>query len=80
MAAEINEITESYYLVPVDLAERLEHILTDLHGAVQELHRQGKLIDKHDALLEEFRPLLDQFRSPAATYLTRRAQKRNGNG
>ena len=72
MAAEIAEITESYYLLPIDLAERLDHILTDLHDACQELHRQGKLIDKHDALLEEFRPLLEQFRHPLAAKLTRR--------
>lgn len=56
----------------------LEHILTDLHDALAELHRQGKIQARHDALLEEFRPLLDTYRSPVASYLTARRKARNG--
>lgn len=61
----------------------LAHILTDLHDALAELHRQGKIQARHDALLEQFRPLIDQYRAPAATYLAARAaakaeRRRNG--
>jgi hypothetical protein len=70
MAAEIHEITESNQTL-------LEHILTDLHAAMAMLAAQGKLLDKHDALLEEFRPLIDQYRHPAATYLTSRFRRTN---
>jgi len=56
----------------------LEHILTDLHTALQALTRLGKIQERHDALLEEFRPLLDQFRHPAASMLTRRARRNSG--
>jgi hypothetical protein len=73
MAAEIGEITESNQLL-------LEHILTDLHDALKKLTAMGVIQARHDALLAEFRPLLDQWRSPAASYMTRRAQRKNGNG
>ena len=72
ITGDASEITESN-------RELLEHILTDLHDALRELTRQGKLQAKHDALLEEFRPLLDQFRSPAVTFLNgRRNRRANG--
>jgi hypothetical protein len=73
MAAEISEITDSNRVV-------LELILTDLRSALEKLTAMGLVQARHDALLEEFRPLLDQWRSPAASYLTRRAQRKNGNG
>jgi hypothetical protein len=72
MAAEIGEITDSNQLL-------LEHILTDLHEALKKLRDIGLVQARHDALLAEFRPLLDQWRSPAASYMTRRAQRKNGN-
>jgi hypothetical protein len=68
MAAEITEITESNQAL-------LEHILTDLHTAMATLTAMGRLLDKHDALLEEFRPLIDQYRSPAASYLNSRFRR-----
>jgi hypothetical protein len=71
MAAEITEITESDRGL-------LEHILTDLHAVLEKLSALGVVQARHDALLAEFRPLLDQFRSPAAAYLTRRAGRRTG--
>jgi|HubBroStandDraft_1064217.scaffolds.fasta_scaffold1031187_1 hypothetical protein len=74
MAAEISEITDSNQ---PDILGVLEHVLTDLHDVARELHRQGRLTDEHHALLTEFRPLLDQFRTPAATMLaSRRARKK----
>jgi hypothetical protein len=73
MAAEIHEITESNQ----DVAAMLEHILTDLHAALQMLTAQGKLVSKHDDMLEEFRPLLNQFRTPAASMLAGRRMRRN---
>jgi hypothetical protein len=74
MAAETPEITDSNNRV------LLEHILTDLHDVVEKLTAMGVIQARHDALLAEFRPLLDQWRSPAATYMARRAQRKNGNG
>ena len=70
MAAEISEITQSNQTA-------LEHILTDMHEALRLLRDQGRLLARHDAVLEEFRPLLDQFRSPLATAMNRRG-RRNG--
>jgi len=77
MAAEISEITDSNH---EDLRGYLDHILTDLHAVLKELDRQGSLTDKHDRLLEEFRPLLNQFRSPAAAGLALRRARRISNG
>jgi hypothetical protein len=71
MAAEIHEITESNQDVPA----WAEHILTDLHAALVLLTAQGKLVSKHDDMLEEFRPLLNQFKTPAASMLARRKLK-----
>ena len=74
MAVEYPEITESNRAV-------LDHILIDLHDALKMLTEQGKLQAKHDALLEEFRPLLEQFRNPTVmTMLGTRRARRNGNG
>ena len=65
MAAQISEITESNQ----DVAGMVQHILTDLHELL-------KVQARHDALLEEFRPLLNQFRTPAASMMAgRRARK-----
>ena len=77
MAAEISEITPSNQDA---VAGYLEHILTDLHSALKLLTEQGTLLARHDALLAEFRPLLDQFRvRPAATMLAaRKARRMNG--
>jgi len=75
MAPEIIEITDSNH---DELKCYLDHLLTDLHLALKQLDRIGVLTEKHDALLEEFRPLLDQYRSPAAAYITRRTLRRNG--
>ncbi len=72
----IEKITPDTGPITESNRELLEHILTDLHDALRELHRQGKLQASHDKLLEEFRPLLDQFRSPAATYLSARRNRR----
>ena len=83
MAADIPEITDSNQeWVPSDraIAVLLDHIMTDLHDALKMLRDQGLLIEKHDRLLEEFRPLLDQFRSPAATYLNARRARRKTDG
>jgi hypothetical protein len=55
----------------------MAHIMTDLHTAMQMLTAQGKLLDKHDALLEEFRPLIDQYRHPAASVLAGRFRRTN---
>jgi hypothetical protein len=77
MTADYAEITESNR---TDILGYLEHIITDLHEALEKLEAIGKLTREHDALLTEFRPLLEQFRSPAAAYMTRRASRRNGNG
>jgi hypothetical protein len=72
MAAEIHEITESNQDVPA----WAEHILTDLHAALELLTAQGKLLSKHDDMLEEFRPMLDQFRTPGASMLVNRKLRR----
>lgn len=66
MAAEISEITDSNQ---PDILGQLDHILTDLHDACRMLRDQGLLLARHDALLEEYRPLLERFRSPLASRL-----------
>lgn len=59
----------------------LEHILTDLHEALKLLTAQGTLLAKHDAMLEEFRPMIDRFRSPLASRLPGNGRKgRHGPG
>jgi len=68
MAADISEITESNQNADV----MLSHILTDLHTALAMLAGQGKLLDRHDAMLTEYRPLLDRYAHPLAAKLTRR--------
>jgi hypothetical protein len=74
MAAETIEVTES----DEKLSAWQEHVLTDLHEALRLLTAQGRLTAKHDAMLEDFRPLLEQFRSrPAAAMLTARRARRN---
>jgi hypothetical protein len=76
MAAETTEITESNQDM---LTGYQQHVLADLHQALQLLRDQGQLIEKHDRLLEEFRPLLETFRHPAASLLAaRRARRTNG--
>jgi hypothetical protein len=78
MAADINEITDcnqpDILRVPDDLSEdpliaRLDHILCDLHDALKILAEQAKLTAKHDAMLEQYRPLLARFASPLASRL-----------
>jgi hypothetical protein len=69
MAAEITEITDSNQ---PDIASYLLHILTDLHDVADKLESQGRKVDAVHAALEEFRPLLNQFRTPAAAILARR--------
>ncbi len=76
MTTVIPKITPDTGPITESNRELLEHILTDLHDALRELHRQGRLQASHDRLLEEFRPLLDQFRSPVASYLTSRKARR----
>jgi hypothetical protein len=77
MAADISEITDSNHPVSEpDLPALAEHILCDLHEVLQILTAQGKIQARHDAMLQEFRPLLDQFRTPAASFMAgRRARK-----
>jgi hypothetical protein len=77
MAAETIEVTER----DEKLSAQLDHILTDLHDACKMLRDQGLLLARHDALLEEFRPLLDQFRArPLAAAMTARRARRNHDG
>jgi hypothetical protein len=71
MAAEITEITDSNQ----DTAVMLDHILTDLHSALEMLRDQGKLLANHDALLTQYRPLLERFAHPLAAGLTRRNRR-----
>jgi hypothetical protein len=71
VAAEISEITERNQ----DPAVMLDHILIDLHEALTLLRDQGKLLARHDALLQEYRPLLDRFAHPLAAGLTRRNRR-----
>lgn len=66
MAAEIDDIT-------VSNRELLDHVITDLHSVLEKL-------SVIDGLIAEFRPLIDQYRSPAAAWMTRRAARRNGDG
>ena len=47
----------------------LEHILTDLHDALALLTKLNVLTAKHDALLEQYRPMLARFASPLASRL-----------
>jgi len=75
MAADISEITERNRQ---DIESQLAHILTDLHDVIKTLQVQGLIQARHDALLEEFRPLLNQFRSPLASAMTSRKARRNG--
>jgi hypothetical protein len=73
MAAETIEVTDG----DEKLSAQLDHILTDLHQALRLLTAQGKILARHDALLEEFRPLLEQFRlRPAAAMMTARKLRR----
>ncbi len=59
----------------------LAHILADLHDALKLITEQGKIQARHDKLLEEFRPVIDQYRSPLASYLAaRRKLKEDANG
>jgi hypothetical protein len=74
MAADISEITESNQ---PGTEEMLAHILTDLHDALKMLTEQGRLLAKHDAMLERFRPLIDQYSSPVAAYTAARRARRN---
>ena len=65
MAVEYPEITQSN-------RELLEHILTDLHDVARK-------VDVLDKALEDFRPLLNQFRSPLAGGMAaRRARRTSG--
>ena len=73
MAAETIEVTDG----DEKLSAQLDHIITDLHEALRLLTAQGQLTAKHDALLEDFRPLLEQFRlRPAAAMMTARKLRR----
>ena len=56
----------------------LEHVITDLHNATRKLDAQGKQVAAIHAAFEEFRPLLEQFRSPLAASLAGRRARRNG--
>lgn len=38
-----------------------------------------RLVRKHDALLEQFRPLIDRYQTPAGAYMAARQARRNGN-
>jgi hypothetical protein len=76
MAADISDITESNHQ---DMFELIDHVLTDLHDACRMLRDQGQLLAKHDRLLEEFRPLLDTYRAPLASMISRK-NRRSGNG
>lgn len=58
----------------------MEHILCDLHEALRLLHEQGRVQARHDQLLAEFAPLLDQFRSPAAAFVAARRARKAGHG
>lgn len=74
MAAEISEITERNQPdIPGDLESRLDHLLLDLHEALKMLTDQGRLLAKHDEMLEEYRPLLAEasarLKSPLASML-----------
>jgi hypothetical protein len=75
MAADISDITESNQQ---DIHELIDHVLADLHDACKMLRDQGQLLAKHDRLLEEFRPLIDAYRAPLATMITRRSRRNNG--
>lgn len=85
MAAEISEITGSNHPVIAedidgDILNAVQHILIDLHDALRMLTEQGKLMAKHDAMLEEYRPLLERFAHPLAAGLAARKEKRQRHG
>jgi hypothetical protein len=74
MAAEIDDITVSNRAL-------LEHVITDLHSVLEKLSAMGVVQARHDALLAEFRPLIDQYRSPLAAWVSHpRRARRNGDG
>lgn len=74
MAAEITEITDSNHpVIAEDVDARLEHLLTDMHEAL-------RLLAKHDALLETYRPLLERLAHPLAAGLAARKEKRQRRG
>ena len=80
MAADITDITDGNQ---PDIASQLHHILTDLHEILPLLHQMADLERvNRDALvrleteLDSWRPLLAQFRSPAAAmFAGRKARK-----
>jgi hypothetical protein len=79
VTAEIHEITDRNQTDTEwrqEISAKVDHILEDLHTALQSLDRQGILTAKHDALLEEFRPLIDQFRNPVSAYANARRARR----
>ena len=78
MAADISEITERNPpdIHGSDLDGAVAHILTDLHDALRMLREQGALLAKHDAMLEEYRPLLDQYAHPLAARLPGAGRRR----
>lgn len=73
MTAEISEITDGNQ---ADIGSQLDHLLTDLHEALRMLRDQGVLLARHDAMLEEYRPLIERFRSPLAAGLAARRERR----
>ena len=75
MAAEYTEITDSNH---AEIRGYLDHVLTDLHLALDRLDTQGRQVAAILVALEEFRPLLDQFRSPLAAGIASRKARRNG--
>jgi hypothetical protein len=80
MAAEITEITDCNPpdIHGNDLDGAIAHVITDLHEALRLLGAQGRLLAKHDAMLEEYRPLIERLRSPLASRLPG-GRKRHGN-
>jgi hypothetical protein len=76
MAAGIHLITQDDQ--PITESDRvlLEHILTDVHDALRLLTKLGNLTAKHDAMLEEYRPLLERFAHPLAARLNDRKARR----
>lgn len=78
MVAEITGITERN-------DDSLSVILGEIAALHDEIHEALRLLRKHDALLEQFRPLLDRYSTPAGAYMAaRQARKRalqeDGNG
>lgn len=64
MAVDIPEITDSNHTV-------LDHIRADMCETL-------RIVTRLEREFEQFRPLLDQFRAPLATMITRRARRNNG--